>query len=110
LRQDRPGQRCKEGPERAREMVLAVLRDQHATESDLSVAGKLLCDMPRVDDQWATDLLSVVRNRDAPVEVRVKGAVHCRGRSRIGFSWRSTGPRRTPISPSGSHSWSRALA
>ena len=62
-------------PERAREIVLAVLRDQHATESDLYVAGRLLCDMPRVDDQWALDLLSVVQNRDMPEEARLKAAI-----------------------------------
>lgn len=39
------------------------------------VAGERLCDVPPVDDAWAEDLLSVVRNRDMPEQARLRATI-----------------------------------
>lgn len=62
-------------PEDARGMLLDVLRDERATESDLYIAGRLLCGIPRVDDCWVQGLLSVLQNGTQTERARASAAV-----------------------------------
>lgn len=71
----RPDDWSTESSERAREILLDVLVDEHAMESDLYSAGTVLSHFPRVDDRWAENLLSVVRDRDMSCEARVRATI-----------------------------------
>jgi HEAT repeat protein len=56
-------------------MLLGVLRDADATASDLYLAGTLTCRIPRIDDRWVYELLSVVQRGDLPEATRAKAAI-----------------------------------
>jgi HEAT repeat protein len=60
-------------PADARERLLAILRDEHATDADAYLAARLFCWLPRIDDQWVTDLLAVVQS-DSPARIRATAA------------------------------------
>lgn len=70
-----PENRLSGWPEDAREMLLDVLRDEHAPESDLYIAGRLLCEIPRVDDRWVQGLLPVLQNSTQTERARARAAV-----------------------------------
>jgi hypothetical protein len=61
-------------PADAREGLLVILRDRHATDADTYLAARVFCRLPRIDDQWVTDLLAVVQS-DSPDRVRATAVV-----------------------------------
>jgi hypothetical protein len=64
-----------EWPADAASEILRVLRDRGATEEDRALAASLAGDFVVINDELAGELMAVVKDPRAPVEVRARAAV-----------------------------------
>lgn len=64
-----------EWPEGTAETLLGILRDHRSSESDLLLATELAGDFTIVNDELVDALLSILRSRDKPEEVRGRAAI-----------------------------------
>jgi HEAT repeat protein len=62
-------------PEGTRELLLGVLKEDHAGEPDLLVAAELAGDLTVVDDELAEALLSIVESDAQPEKLRAQAAL-----------------------------------